>query len=86
MEMAILRLINLKDDENILSRLKKLEENNSSNSIDIINKLVDKKFENINLDNFIKNSKPSLDYRKKEENNIEKLDENEKIFEEKIRI
>ncbi len=85
MEMAILRLINLKDDENILSRLKKLEENNSSNSIDIINKLVDKKFENINLNNFIKNSKPSLDYEKKEENNIEKLDENEKIFEEKNR-
>ena len=83
MEMAILRLINLKDDENILSRLKKLEENNSSNSIDIINKLVDKKFENINLNNFIKNSKPSLDYEKKEEKNIEKLDENEKIFEEK---
>lgn len=83
MEMAILRLINLKDDENILSRLKKLEENNSSNSIDIINKLVDKKFENINLDNFIKNSKPSLDYEKKEENNIKKFDENEKIFEEK---
>ena len=83
MEMVILRLINLKDDENILSRLKKLEENNSSNSIDIINKLVDKKFENINLDNFIKNSKPSLDYEKKEENNIKKLDENEKIFEEK---
>lgn len=83
MEMAILRLINLKDDENILSRLKKLEENNSSNSIDIINKLVDKKFENINLDNFIKNSNPSLDYEKKEEKNIEKLDENEKIFEEK---
>lgn len=83
MEMAILRLINLKDDENILSRLKKLEENNSSNSIDIINKLVDKKFENINLNNFIKNSNPSLDYEKKEEKNIEKLDENEKIFEEK---
>lgn len=83
MEMAILRLINLKDDENILSRLKKLEENNSSNSIDIINKLVDKKFENINMDNFIKNSNPSLDYEKKEENNIKKLDENEKIFEEK---
>lgn len=83
MEMAILRLINLKDDENILSRLKKLEENNSSNSIDIINKLVDKKFENINLNNFTKNSNPSLDYEKKEENNIEKLDENEKIFEEK---
>lgn len=83
MEMAILRLINLKDDENILSRLKKLEENNSSNSIDIINKLVDKKFENINLNNFIKNSNHSLDYEKKEEKNIEKLDENEKIFEEK---
>ena len=83
MEMAILRLINLKDDENILSRLKKLEENNSSNLIDIINKLVDKKFENINLNNFIKNSNPSLDYEKKEEKNIEKLDENEKIFEEK---
>lgn len=83
MEMAILRLINLKDDENILSRLKKLEENNSSNSIDIINKLVDKKFENINMNNFIKNSNPSLDYEKKEENNIKKLDENEKIFEEK---
>lgn len=83
MEMAILRLINLKDDENILSRLKKLEENNSSNSIDIINKLVDKKFENINLNNFIKNSNSSLDYEKKEEKNIEKFDENEKIFEEK---
>lgn len=83
MEMAILRLINLKDDENILSRLKKLEENNSSNSIDIINKLVDKKFENINLNNFIKNSNPSLDYEKKEEKNIEKFDENEKISEEK---
>ncbi|MDU5461273.1 DNA polymerase III subunit gamma/tau [Anaerococcus vaginalis] len=82
MEMAILRLINLKDDENILSRLKKLEENNSSNSIDIINKLVDKKFENINLNNFIKNSNPSLDYEKKEEKNIEKFDKNEKIFEE----
>ncbi|MDU5559202.1 DNA polymerase III subunit gamma/tau [Anaerococcus vaginalis] len=85
MEMAILRLINLKDDENILSRLKKLEENNSSNSIDIINKLVDKKFENINLNNFIKKSNPSLDYEKKEEKNIEKFDENEKIFEEKNR-
>ena len=83
MEMAILRLINLKDEENILSRLKKLEENNSSNSIDIINKLVDKKFENINLDNLIKNSNPGLDYEKKEEKKIEKLDENEKIFEEK---
>lgn len=83
MEMVILRLINLRDDENILSRLKKLEENNSSNLIDIINKLVDKKFENINLNNFIKNSNPSLDYEKKEEKNIEKLDENEKIFEEK---
>lgn len=83
MEMAILRLINLKDEANILSRLKKLEENNSSNSIDIINKLVDKKFENINLNNFIKNSNPSLDYEKKEEKNIEKFDENEKIFEEK---
>ena len=83
MEMAILRLINLKDDENILSRLKKLEENNSSNSIDIINKLVDKKFENINLNSFIKNSNPSLVYEKKEEKNIEKFDENEKIFEEK---
>lgn len=83
MEMAILRLINLKDDENILSRLKKLEENNSSNSIDIINKLVDKKFENINLNNFTKNSNPSLDYEKKEEKKIEKLNENEKISEEK---
>ena len=83
MEMAILRLINLKDDENILSRLKKLEENNSSNLIDIINKLVDKKFENINLNNFIKNSNPSLDYEKKEEKNIEKFDENEKKSEEK---
>ena len=83
MEMAILRLINLKDDENILSRLKKLEENNSSNSIDIINKLVDKKIENINLNNFIKNYNPSLVYEKKEEKNIEKFDENEKIFEEK---
>lgn len=83
MEMAILRLINLKDDENILSRLKKLEENNSLNSIDIINKLVDKKFENINLHNFIKNSNPSLDYEKKEEKKIEKFDENEKKSEEK---
>lgn len=83
MEMAILRLINLKDDENILSRLKKLEENNSSNSIDVINKLVDKKFENINLDNFIKNSDPSLAYEKKEEKKIENLDENKKISEEK---
>ncbi|EEB36040.1 DNA polymerase III, subunit gamma and tau [Anaerococcus hydrogenalis DSM 7454] len=57
MEMAILRLINLKDEKNILSRIEKLERNQANDQLDIINKLVDQKFKNINLDKFLENSK-----------------------------
>ena len=57
MEMAILRLINLKDEENILSRIEKLERNQANDQLDIINKLVDQKFKNINLEKFLENSK-----------------------------
>ena len=64
MEMAILRLINLKDEENILSRIEKLERNQANDQLDIINKLVDQKFKNINLDKFLENSK--IDFEKKD--------------------
>ncbi|PMC82718.1 DNA polymerase III subunit gamma/tau [Anaerococcus hydrogenalis] len=64
MEMAILRLINLKDEENILSRIEKLERNQDNDQVDIINKLVDQKFKNINLDKFLENSK--RDFEKKD--------------------
>lgn len=85
MEMAILRLINLKDEENILSRIKKLEEEKKENIIDIINKLVDQKFENLNPDKFI--VKEKLNPIKKEKINnekiIEKSFENNKISDDK---
>lgn len=85
MEMAILRLINLKDEENILSRLKKLEEEKRENIIDIINKLVDQKFENINPDKFI--AKEKINPIKKEkinnEKTLEKSFENNKISDDK---
>ena len=85
MEMAILRLINLKDEENILSRIKKLEEEKKENIIDIINKLVDQKFENLNPDKFIVNEK--LNPIKKEkinnEKSLEKSFENNKISDDK---
>lgn len=88
MEMAILRLINLKDEEDILSRLKKLEEEKRENIIDIINKLVDQKFENINPDKFI--VKENLNPIKKEkinnEKTLEKSFENNKISDDKIII
>lgn len=64
MEMAFLRLINLKDEKNILSRIEKLERNQSNDQLDIINKLVDQKFKNINLDKFLENSK--RDFEKKD--------------------
>lgn len=64
MEMAILRLINLKDEKNILSRIEKLERNQTNDQVDIINKLVDQKFKNINLDKFLENSK--RDFEKKD--------------------
>ncbi|WP_276877838.1 DNA polymerase III subunit gamma/tau [Anaerococcus hydrogenalis] len=64
MEMAILRLINLKDEKNILSRIEKLERNQDNDQVDIINKLVDQKFKNINLDKFLENSK--RDFEKKD--------------------
>ena len=64
MEMAILRLINLKDEDNILSRIEKLERNQTNDQVDIINKLVDQKFKNINLDKFLENSK--RDFEKKD--------------------
>lgn len=57
MEMAILRLINLKDEENILSRIEKLEKNQSTDNIDIINKLVDNKLKNLNSLNVLQNRK-----------------------------
>ena len=85
MEMVILRLINLKDEDNILSRIKKLEEEKSENIIDIINKLVDQKFENINPDKFI--VKEKLNPIKKEkinnEESLEKSFENNKISDDK---
>ncbi|MDU2582343.1 MAG: DNA polymerase III subunit gamma/tau [Anaerococcus hydrogenalis] len=66
MEMAILRLINLKDEENILSRIEKLEKNQSTDNIDIINKLVDNKLENLNSLNVLQNRK--VENEKKDEN------------------
>lgn len=66
MEMAILRLINLKDEENILSRIEKLEKNQSTDNIDIINKLVDNKLENLNSLNVLQNRK--IENEKKDEN------------------
>ena len=66
MEMAILRLINLKDEENILSRIEKLEKNQSTDNIDIINKLVDNKLENLNSLNVLQNRK--VKNEKKDEN------------------
>lgn len=66
MEMAILRLINLKDEENILSRIEKLEKNQSTDNIDIINKLVDNKLENLNSLNLLQNRK--VENEKKDEN------------------
>ena len=66
MEMAILRLINLKDEENILSRIEKLEKNQSTDNIDIINKLVDNKLENLSSFNLLQNGK--IKNEKKDEN------------------
>ena len=88
MEMAILRLINLKDEENILSRLNKLEEEKKENIIDIINKLVDQKFENINPDKFIvkENSNPIKKEKIEYEENLEKSFENNNISNDKIII
>lgn len=85
MEMAILRLINLKDEEDILSRLKKLEEEKKENIIDIINKLVDQKFENINPDKFIvkENSSPIKKEKIEDEENLEKSFENNNISDDK---
>lgn len=101
MEMAILRLINLKNEEYILSRIKKLEENKTENIIDIINKLVDQKFENINLSKVKLKSDENFEAKTKEkftneqikekivenpkENSIEETKEDEKSFEENIR-
>lgn len=101
MEMAILRLINLKNEEDILSRIKKLEENKTENIIDIINKLVDQKFENINLSKVKLKSDENFEAKTKEkftneqikekivenpkENSIEETKEYEKSFEENIR-
>ena len=85
MEMAILRLINLKDEEDIISRLKKLEEEKKENIIDIINKLVDQKFENINPDKFIvkENSNPIKKEKIEDEENLEKSFENNNISDDK---
>lgn len=85
MEMAILRLINLKDEEDILSRLKKLEEEKKENIIDIINKLVDQKFENINPDKFIvkENSNPIKKEKINNEKTLEKSFENNNISDDK---
>lgn len=85
MEMAILRLINLKDEENILSRIKKLEEEKKENIIDIINKLVDQKFENINPDKFIvkENSNPIKKEKIEDEENLEKSFETNNISDDK---
>lgn len=101
MEMAILRLINLKNEEDILSRIKKLEENKTENIIDIINKLVNQKFENINLSKVKLKSDENFEAKTKEkftneqikekivenpkENSIEETKEDEKSFEENIR-
>ncbi|MDU5913036.1 MAG: DNA polymerase III subunit gamma/tau [Anaerococcus vaginalis] len=85
MEMAILRLINLKEEEDILSRLKKLEEEKKENIIDIINKLVDQKFENINPDKFIfkENSNPIKKEKINNEKTLEKSFENNNISDDK---
>lgn len=85
MEMAILRLINLKDEENILSRIKNLEEEKRENIIDIINKLVDQKFENINPDKFIVKEKLSPVKKEKirDEEDLGKSFENNKISDDK---
>lgn len=85
MEMVILRLINLKDEENILSRIKKLEEEKKENIIDIINKLVDQKFENLNPDKFIvkENFNPIKKEKINNEESLEKSFENNKISDDK---
>lgn len=93
MEMAILRLINLKNEEEILSRIKKLEESNTSNIIDIVNKLVNQKFENINLSRFIIKSDENFENKKlekhindeKEEKILERPKENTNFLEDDIK-
>lgn len=93
MEMAILRLINLKNEEEILSRIKKLEESNTSNIIDIVNKLVNQKFENINLSRFIIKSDENFENKKlekhindeKEEKILERHKENTNFLEDDIK-
>lgn len=82
MEMAILRLINLKDEENILSRIEKLEKNQSTDNIDIINKLVDNKLENLNSLNVLQNRKveneivENLPLENTSKNDKEKIEKN----------
>ncbi|NVF10471.1 DNA polymerase III subunit gamma/tau [Anaerococcus sp. AGMB00486] len=49
MEMLLLRLINLKDEKNIESRIERLEKNNPSNNIDLINKIVEEKLADIDV-------------------------------------
>ncbi|MDY3007117.1 DNA polymerase III subunit gamma/tau [Anaerococcus porci] len=49
MEMLLLRLINLKDEKNIESRIESLEKNNPSNNIDLINKIVEEKLADIDV-------------------------------------
>lgn len=51
MEMLILRLINLKDEKNMESRIANLEKNNPNNNIDLINKIIEEKLANLDLSN-----------------------------------
>lgn len=49
MEMLILRLINFKDEKNLVSRIESLESQKVENIIDIINRLVEEKLSNLDL-------------------------------------
>lgn len=59
MEMLILRLINLKDEKNIESRIENLEKNNPNNNVDIINKIIEEKLASIDLSSIKSNGNKS---------------------------
>ncbi len=57
-EVAILRMINLKNIDNLDSRLRMLESQSGDGLIDTINKIVDSRLSNINIDEIRINSRP----------------------------
>ncbi|WP_297791350.1 DNA polymerase III subunit gamma/tau [uncultured Anaerococcus sp.] len=60
-ELMIVRLINFKDVKSLDSRLRSLERNNSEDIVGIINKLVDKKLQSLDINKLVEiNSKQEL--------------------------